>query len=89
MSRSVWALATSHGFAGAYAATGHGISASVVAGEGGGMQRDYAYSSARRRAHLESPEAVGRRAGDGRGGARACVRLLDVAHVPVRFRRDA
>jgi PmbA protein len=64
VSRSVWALATSHGFAGAYAATGHGISASVLAGEGGGMQRDYAYSSARRRAHLESPETIGRRAGD-------------------------
>ncbi|MEG3163126.1 TldD/PmbA family protein [Sphingomonas sp. PB2P19] len=63
-SRSVWALATSHGFAGAYAATGHGISASVVAGEGGGMQRDYAYSSARRRQHLESPEAIGQRAGE-------------------------
>ncbi len=64
VSRSVWALATSHGFAGAYAATGHGISASVLAGEGGGMQRDYAYSSTRRRAHLESPEAIGRRAGE-------------------------
>ena len=33
---SVWALATSHGFAGGYAATSYGISASVLAGEGGG-----------------------------------------------------
>ena len=63
-SRSVWALATSHGFAGAYAATGYGVSASVLAGEGSAMQRDYAHSSARLRAHLESPEAIGRRAGD-------------------------
>ena len=63
-SRSVWALATSHGFAGAYAATGYGVSASVLAGEGGAMQRDYAHHSARLRAHLESPEAIGRRAGE-------------------------
>jgi len=63
-SRSVWALATSHGFAGAYAATGYGVSASVLAGEGGNMQRDYAHHSARLHAHLESPEAIGRRAGE-------------------------
>ncbi|MGA1799521.1 TldD/PmbA family protein [Sphingomonas sp. 4RDLI-65] len=63
-SRSVWALATSHGFAGAYAATGYGVSASVLAGEGGNMQRDYAHSSARLRAHLEAPDAIGRRAGE-------------------------
>ncbi len=63
-SRSIWALATSHGFAGAYAATGYGISASVLAGTGGGMQRDYAHSSARHRSRLEAPEAIGRRAGE-------------------------
>lgn len=63
-SSSVWALATSHGFTGAYASTGYGLSASVLAGEGGGMQRDYAYHSARKRAHLESPESIGRRAGE-------------------------
>ena len=63
-SRSVWALATSHGFADAYATTGYGVSASVVAGEGGGMQRDYAYHSARKRAHLDAPEEIGARAGE-------------------------
>jgi len=42
--RSVFALATSHGFAGAYAASSHGMSASVLAGEGSGMQRDYAWA---------------------------------------------
>jgi PmbA protein len=63
-SRSVWALATSHGFAGAYAATGYGLSASVLAGEGGAMQRDYAHHGARRLAHLESAESIGRRAGE-------------------------
>ena len=63
-SRSIWALATSHGFAAAYAATGYGVSASVLAGEGGAMVRDYAYSSARHRKRLESAAVIGRQAGD-------------------------
>lgn len=62
--RSVWALATSTGFAGSYASSGYGVSASVLAGSGGAMERDYAHHSARRRAHLEAPEAIGRRAGE-------------------------
>jgi PmbA protein len=64
-SRVVWGLATSHGFAGAYAATGYGVSASVIAGTGdSGMQRDYAHHTARHRRHLDDPAAVGRRAGE-------------------------
>ncbi len=63
-SRSIWALATSHGFAAAYAATGYGLSASVLAGEGGAMVRDYAYSSARHRHALESAATIGTRAGN-------------------------
>lgn len=63
-SRSIWALATSHGFAGAYAITSHGLSASVLAGEAGAMERDYAHHSARHVRHVESPEAIGRRAGE-------------------------
>ena len=63
--RSVWALATSHGFADAYAGTSYSISASVLAGDvANGMQRDYAHHAARKRAHLESPEAIGQRAGE-------------------------
>ena len=62
--RSLWALATSTGFAGAYAATGYGLSASVLAGEGSGMQRDYAHHGARKRQHLDSPDAIGREAGE-------------------------
>lgn len=45
--RSIMALATSHGFAGAYSATSRSLSVSVVAGEGATMQRDYAYRTAR------------------------------------------
>jgi len=62
--RSVFALATSHGFAGAYAASSHGMSASVLAGEGSGMQRDYAWASARHAADLRAAEAIGREAGE-------------------------
>ncbi|THD37296.1 MAG: TldD/PmbA family protein [Sphingomonas sp.] len=62
--RMAWALATSHGFAGAYATTSHGIQASVLAGEGGAMVRDYAFHSARHRAQLDAPRAIGRKAGE-------------------------
>jgi PmbA protein len=68
--RAQMALATSHGFAGAYAGTQHSIWASVIAGEGAGMQRDYASHNVRRRADLETPDAVGARA-----GVRAVARL--------------
>ncbi|MFC0305414.1 TldD/PmbA family protein, partial [Rhizorhabdus histidinilytica] len=63
-SRTVIALATSTGFARGYSNSGYGCSASVIAGEGGGMQRDYAYHSARHLADLEDAAAIGARAGD-------------------------
>ncbi|MEG3180649.1 TldD/PmbA family protein [Sphingomonas sp. LT1P40] len=63
-SRSIWALATSHGFAGAYAVTSHSVSASVLAGDTGAMERDYAHHNARHARHLETPEEVGQRAGE-------------------------
>ncbi len=62
--RSVIALATSHGFARAYSTSGYGNSASVIAGEGGSMQRDYAYHSARHWGDLESAATIGKRAGE-------------------------
>jgi len=62
--RSVFALATSHGFAGAYAASSHGVSASVVAGEGSTMQRDYAYASRRHAADLPDIDSIGKQAGE-------------------------
>ena len=63
-SRSVIALATSHGFAGGYATTSYGIQASVLAGKAGGMERDYAHHSARHLAHLEDAATIGRCAGE-------------------------
>lgn len=62
--RSIFALATSHGFAGVSHASGYGISASVLVGEGDAKERDYDWRSARHRADLDSAEAVGRRAGE-------------------------
>ncbi|HEX3808463.1 MAG TPA: metallopeptidase TldD-related protein [Rhizomicrobium sp.] len=63
-SRSAVALATSEGFFGRYAGTSHSIGVAVLAGEGVGMERDYAQASARHTADLESPQAVGKRAGE-------------------------
>jgi PmbA protein len=48
-----------HGFLGAVAATRHSLSVSVIAQDGGGMQRDYWYTVARAAGALESPEKVG------------------------------
>lgn len=83
-SRSVWALATSHGFAGAYAATGYSLSASVIAGTGSGMERDYAYHSTRHRTRLEPAEAIGRRAGE-RAVARLNPGKVESGAMPVVF----
>jgi PmbA protein len=76
-SASTIAVATSHGFAGAYRASGHSCSASVVAGEGAGMQRDFAWHSARHAEDLDNPADIGRRA-----GARAVARLGNVRLAP-------
>ena len=61
-SASTFAVATSHGFTGATRATGYSCSASVVAGEGASMQRDYAWHSARHQSDLEDPADIGTRA---------------------------
>ena len=57
-------LATSSGFAGQYARTYHSHSASVIAGEGTGMQRDYDYHGAVHLADLDDPAAIGHSAGE-------------------------
>jgi PmbA protein len=63
-SRSMIALATSEGFFGSYSSTSHSIGVAVLAGEGTAMERDYDSASARHASDLESPEMVGRRAGE-------------------------
>lgn len=63
-SATTLALATSGGFAGAYSVSGHGVSAAVVAGGGGTMQRDQAWHSTRHLDDLERAEEIGLRAGE-------------------------
>jgi PmbA protein len=73
-SASIFAIATSNGFAASTRATGYSNSASVVAGEGSAMQRDYAWHSARHQADLEDPAEIGKRAAE-----RAVARLNPVS----------
>lgn len=61
-SRHEIALLTSTGFAKSYAASHHVISASLIAGSGADMQRDYDYAMAVHAADLPSPASVGKQA---------------------------
>ena len=83
-SAATFAVATSHGFAAATRATGYSCSASVVAGTGADMQRDYGWHSARHAADLEAPEEIGRRAGE-RAAARLNPRRIDGGTMPILF----
>src|SRR5207302_6770893 len=82
--RARYAYATSHGFAHGYGTTGFSISVSPIASRNGEMQRDYWYSSARKRARLEDPEAVGRKAA-ARAVRRLGARKMKSVEVPVIF----
>jgi len=57
-------LATSHGFLGQYVASRFSRSASVIAGEGTGMERDYEFSSRQHFSDLDAPRDIGRKAGE-------------------------
>jgi PmbA protein len=83
-SESLFVYANSHGFCGGYPTSRHAISASVIAEQGDGMQRDYWYATARSPADLESPEHVGRLAGQ-RTVRRLGCRKLKTTQVPVLF----
>ncbi|HMC92625.1 MAG TPA: metallopeptidase TldD-related protein [Allosphingosinicella sp.] len=71
--RTIVALATSHGFCRGYTTSGYGLYASVIAGTGADMQRDYAQHQVRHLADLEAPEVTGARAAE-----RAVARLNPV-----------
>jgi|SRR5579884_1718859 len=81
---STIALATSSGFSGAYRISGHSCVASVVAGEGTTMQRDYEWHSARHLSDLEQAADIGRRAGE-RAVARLNPRRPKPGRYPVIF----
>jgi PmbA protein len=57
-------LVTSRGFEGSYMGSRFGRSVSVIAGEGTGMERDYDFDSRLYFADLDTPEDIGRRAGE-------------------------
>ena len=58
------AVAASNGFAHAYQRSSHSLSASMVAGEGTKMERDYDYTGAVWAEDLQSPEEIGHSAGE-------------------------
>src|SRR4051812_5298223 len=67
--RTIIAIATSHGFCRGYAGSYYGGSASVIAGTGGNMQRDYAHHGVRHYDDLDPPHAIRPEARE-RAGAR-------------------
>jgi PmbA protein len=56
-SASTWRLVTSEGFSGLHQASGFGVSASAIAGEGAGMERGGEGRSTRHASDLPSPTA--------------------------------
>lgn len=57
-------LAATNGFAGGYGRTNHAIQAVAICGEGGEMERDYAFESRIYRSDLPDPGEIGRLAGE-------------------------
>jgi PmbA protein len=80
------AMAASNGFARAWQRTSFGVSTSVVAGEGTAMERDGDGHGAVHFEDLESPEKIGRTAGE-RAVARLNPRKLASQTAPVIFDR--
>ncbi|MBU6207445.1 MAG: TldD/PmbA family protein, partial [Alphaproteobacteria bacterium] len=78
------ALVTSHGFAGCADSSSFGITASVIAGTGSAMQRDYGWHTARHHADLSSAEAIGALAGE-RATARLGAAPITGGAMPVVF----
>mgnify|MGYP003671001571 CR=1 FL=1 len=78
------ALATSHGFAGGYRSSSHSFYASVLAGEGTGMERDFEFTSAHHGSDLDDPATVGRLAGEG-AVKRLNPRKVQTCQVPVIY----
>jgi len=83
-STSAWSFVTSHGFEGRHRASGFSLSASVIAGEGSGMERGGDGRSTRHAADLPTPETIGAEAGR-RAVAKVGPRKLDSRTAPVIF----
>ncbi|MBY6063924.1 metalloprotease PmbA [Pseudidiomarina sediminum] len=77
----------SHGFLEGYLQSRHAMSCSLIAKQGDAMQRDYAYTVARRTDELWTPEQVAELAVQ-ETVARLGARKVATAKVPVLFRAD-
>jgi PmbA protein len=82
--RSSIALAASNGFAGFYSGSSQGISASVIAGSGTGMERDYDFASAIHATDLRDPAEIGKSAGE-RAVKRLGAKKMPTCRCPVVF----
>ncbi|MFP1786965.1 metalloprotease PmbA [Lonsdalea quercina] len=74
----------SHGMLQSYCSSRHSMSSCVIAGEGGNMQRDYAYTLGRALDDLETPEWVGQECAR-RTLSRLAPRKLSTMQAPVMF----
>uniref|UniRef100_Q07TA1 Modulator protein n=1 Tax=Rhodopseudomonas palustris (strain BisA53) TaxID=316055 RepID=Q07TA1_RHOP5 len=77
-------LVTSTGFNGAFLRSSQSLSMTAIIGDGTSMERDYDYSSAPHAADLDTPDKIGRTAGE-RAVARANPRKVATCKVPVIF----
>ncbi|CAH2600191.1 TldE/PmbA protein, part of proposed TldE/TldD proteolytic complex (PMID 12029038) [Rhodovastum atsumiense] len=77
-------LVTSTGFAGRFARSSHSVSATVLAGSGTHMERDYDYATSVHLADLDDPVRIGRSAGE-RAVARLDPRRPKTAKLPVIY----
>lgn len=83
-SKTQIALMASNGFAQTYERSRVGLAASVLAGEGTAMERDYDYSSAVYAEDLRNPADIGRSAGE-KAVNRLNPRKMPTAQVPVVY----
>lgn len=82
--RTTMTVVASNGFSGSTSRTGFSLSASVLAGEGTGMQRDYESASRVFAGDLPSSSWIGTQAGE-RAVRRLNPRKMSTAQVPVFF----
>ncbi len=78
------AICASNGLAHAHSSTGCSVSASVLAGSGTGMERDYDYTTAVYAEDLENPALIGQRAGE-KAVKRLNPRKKETQQVPVIY----
>ena len=83
-SRSRTTIAATNGFVGASARSSYSLSASVIAGANGAMERDYEFATVIRLADLPDPAALGRQAAE-RASRRLHARKVKSQAAPVVF----